>query len=220
MLALTLAALAAIVVSGSLQAASGPYGQYTAQAATGELVAGSQAGQSFVTDQPGLYRIDVYLGHYQRPIRGMVRLHVTALPFAGPDLALATLDAAQVQTDGFESFEFAPLDEPAGQPLCFWLEAPQAQPDNALTVIGANSDSYPNGRAFFNNLPASGGVQDLTFRLYYQPGAGQALATVMQRLAAGRPAAFGAPQLYAILMAGYLLGAAALLALVVSRLHL
>jgi hypothetical protein len=215
-----MAAIVAIAVLGSLQATAGPYGQFIVKNWTSELIAGSRAGQSFVTDQAGLYRIDVYLGNFQRANHGPLRLHVTAVPFEGPDLASDAADAAQLHGDDYVSFEFAPLREPAGQTLSFWLEAPQARPGNALAAMGTNSDAYPGGRAVFDHLADTRGVQDLAFRLYYRPAAGSAAATLLQRLSADRPSIFGAPQLYVVLLAGYLLGVVVLFGLVVARLRL
>lgn len=125
-----------------------------------------------------------------------------------------------MRADGFVPFEFAPLPQAAGQPLSFWLEAPQAQPGNALTVMGATADLYPGGRAQFDHWTDTRGVQVLAFRLYYYPGPAQALGVLMQRLADGRPSVFGAPQLYAVLITAYFLGLAVLLVLILVQLRL
>ena len=217
--AVVLVGVSALVARGSSRVAQGPYSQLTVQAATGELVAGSRAGQSFRTDQSGLYRIEVYLGASQRQNHGPLVLHVAALPFGGPDLARAKADAAQLQGDAFVGFEFAPLPAPAGQALAFWLEAPEAQPGNAVTVGGAAKDAYPAGAAVFDHLPA-GGLQDLAFKLYYRVGPLESLAVLLARQAEGRPGVFGRPQLYLALLVAYVLGLAALLALAVNRLRL
>jgi hypothetical protein len=215
-----LLAVAALALRGSSRVAQQPCGQLSVQAATGELVAGSRAGQTFRVDQSGLYRIDVYLGNGQRQNQGPVVLHVTAAPFGGPDLARATADASQLQIDGFVAFQFAPLSEPAGQPLAFWLEAPEAGPGHAPTVMGATQDLYPGGAAVFDNLSATHGVQDLAFKLYFQSELLGSLAVVLARQAAGRPGIFGWPQLYLALLLAYLLGLAVLLGLAARRLWL
>lgn len=214
-----LAAVVALALRGSSQAAQQPYGQPVVQAAAGELVAGGRAGQTFQADQTGLTRIDVHLGQGQRQNEGSLVLHVTAAPFVGPDLARATAEASQLQADGYLAFEFAPLSEPAGQPLAFWLEAPEAQPGAALTPWGASHDVYPGGAAVFENLSA-GGVVDLAFRLYYRNGWLGALAVLLARQAAGRPGVFGLPQLHLALGLAYLLGLAAVLVAAVKRLRL
>ena len=214
-----LAAVLGLALRGSSQAAQQPYGQLVVQAAAGELVAGSRAGQTFRTDQSGLYRIDVYLGISHRQNHGPLVLHVSAAPFLGPDLARATADASQLPADGFMAFEFAPLPA-AGQPLAFWLEAPEALPGNALTPMGARQDVYPGGAAQFEGLPAAQGIQDLAFKLYYRSGWLGSLGVLFARQAADRPGIFGWPQLYLVLLLAYLLGLAVLLVVAAKRLRL
>lgn len=209
-----------LAVLGGAQTVDGPYGQFEVQAATGELVATVRAGQTFITDQPGLDRIDVYLGDFQRKNRGPLVLHVKAAPSAAADLVSVTLDASQVRGDGYVTFGFQPLPAPSNTPLCFWLEAPQARPGNAVTVLGTTNDAYPGGTALFDHMPANQGVQDLAFRLYYRPGVGEALTTLLARQAQGRPAIFGVPALYLGLVVAYILGLVLLLGLAVTRLRL
>ena len=215
-----LMAVAALALRGSSRAAQQPYGQLVVQAASAELVGGSRAGQTFRVDQSGLYRIDVYVGNLQGQQPGPLVLHVSALPFVGPDLARATADASQLLADGYVTFEFASLPEAAGQTLAFWLEAPQAQPGHAPTVMGAKQDEYAGGAALFDKLPAAPGVQDLAFRLYYRSGLWGSLAVLLARQAAGRPGIFGVPQFYLGLLVAYLFGLAALLVVVFNRLRL
>jgi hypothetical protein len=220
LLALLLGTMAAFAVRGSRAAVAGPYGQFAAEAASGELGSGSQAGQTFVADQPGLYRIDLSLENSQPQSAGPLKLHVKAAPDAENDLALVTLDSPRPDAAGLVSFSFAPLAEQAGQPLYFWLEAPAASPGGSVKVMGTAYDSYPGGAARFDQPGAAGGVQDLAFRLYYRPGAGQAIEALTARLASGRPAVFGAPWLYPALVAAYALGLAGLLVLLIARLRL
>ena len=218
--AAVLALIGCLAVLGGAQTVDGPYGQFDVQVATGELVASARAGQTFITDQPGLDRIDVYLGDFQRPNRGPLVLHVKAAPSDEADLASVTIDATQVHGDGYVTFGFQPLPEPPDTPLGFWLEAPQAQPGNAVTVLGTTTDAYAGGVALFDHMPANEGVQDLAFRLYYRPGVGEAVTTLLARQAQGRPTIFGAPALYLGLAAAYILGLVVLLGLAVSRLRL
>ena len=214
--AFVLVAVAALAIAGGLQVAMGPYGQFTVEAPTGEILAGARAGQTFTTDQPGLYRLDVYLGNYGRQIRGQIVLHVKAAAGGETDLATVSGDPSKVRADGFQAFVFQPLPLPAGTPLYFDLEAPGAEPGNALTALGSTRDTYMGGTAILEQLPVGQNIQDLAFRLYYKPSVGQAGRTVMARLTKDRPAVFSAPQLYVALLAIYLLGLAGLGVLVAA----
>jgi len=215
-----LAAVMGVALRGSSRTAQQPAEQLVAQASASELVAGSRAGQTFRADQSGLYRIDIYLGTRQRRNHGPLVLHVSAAPFVGPDLARATADASQLPADGFMAFEFAPLPAAAGQPLAFWLEAPEAVPGNALTPMGAAQDVYPGGAALFEGLPAAQGVQDLAFKLYYRSGWLGSLGVLFARQAADRPGVFGSPQLYLAFLLAYLLALAILLLVAFKHLRL
>src|SRR5258708_2401846 len=155
-----LIAVTGLALRGSSRAAQQPYGQLVAQAAAGELVAGSQAGQTFRTDQSGLNRIDVYFGNSQRQNHGPLVLHVSAAPFAGPDLARAAAEAAQLPADGFMVFEFSPLPAAAGHPLAFLLGSARARA--AAEAAQLRADGFMVFE--FSPLPAAAG-QPLAFWL-------------------------------------------------------
>ena len=216
---LVLLALAALAVRGSSRAAEGSYNQLAADGTSRQLAAGNRVGQTFQVEQVGLYQIDVDLGSLPNRAIGPLVLHVTAQPFAGPDLAQVTRDGAQPLTAGFAAFEFAPLTAPAGQTLAFWLEAPAMPPGSALTVRGASRDAYPGGQALFDPLPAAGGLRDLAFKLYYRAGLLQALPVLLARQAAGRPGIFGWPALYWAILLAWVLGLGGLLLLAQRRLR-
>jgi hypothetical protein len=218
-LLLVMLALAALAARGSSRAAAGSYGQLLADGTSRPLAAGSRVAQTIQVEQVGLYRIEVDLGRLPIQPPGPLVLHVTAEPFAGPDLAQVTLDASHLTAEGWAAFEFAPLAAPAGQQLAFWLEAPQAQPGSALTVLGARRDAYPGGQVLFEPAPAAGDIQDLAFKLYYRAGLLDALPVLLARQAAGRPGIFGWPPLYLLILAAYGLVLGGLLLLAYQRLR-
>jgi hypothetical protein len=129
----------------------------------------------------------------------------------------AAANANMLALDGFLAFQFRPLAMLTGVPVYFELEAPQATPGNAVTALGVREDKHPAGQAVFTGLPLAGAVRYLAFRLYYRPGARRAKATMLDRRANGRPAIFGAPQLYLVLLLVYLIGLAGLGALVIAQ---
>ncbi|MCC7359663.1 MAG: hypothetical protein IT317_09310 [Anaerolineales bacterium] len=201
-------ALGALVVGlwqrGWQAAFHGPYGQPVNNVILGELLAGACPGQTFVADAPGLYRIDVMLATYQRANTGPLVLHVRAAPFAAADWATVTSDMHSVADNAFHAFTFQPLPLPAGVPAYFCLEAPAARPGNAITLLPRQDDAYPGGRALWPTGEPMNHAADLTFRLYYQPGAAWAVAAGLERLAAGKPGLLGRPETYVLLLAIYL----------------
>ncbi|MGH2523957.1 MAG: hypothetical protein ACRDH2_15735 [Anaerolineales bacterium] len=201
---LPVAVTAALVVVASQQLTHKPGGQLANDALFGELLNGTRAGQTFVAEHSGLYRVEVFMATYARRVQGPLVFHLRSLTTAGEDLVTVRFDAAQVRDNTFYVFEFPPLPNTAGDPFYFYLEAPGAGPGNALTVWGTRRDAYPAGRAVLRNLPNEEGVQDLTFRLSYRPGAREALREMFDRLAANKPALFGRWWVYLALVILYL----------------
>jgi hypothetical protein len=146
----------------------------------GEIWGPHTVGQTFVARAPGLYRIDVFLATYARQNSGPVVFHLRRSPASDQDLVTISLDAAEVEDNAYRSFTFPPLADSAGQSYYFFLEAPAAQPGNAVTVWYNPTDAYGGGTAVLNGLPRPG---DLHFRTYVRYSAGQMLRDALQGLA-------------------------------------
>ena len=181
-----------------------PTEQPTSDTIVGELLTDSRAGQTFVPEERGLYRIDVRTGNFLRRNTGTVIFHLRRSPAQGDDLLTLKIEAADVQESVFQSFEFTPLPDAPGEPLYFYLEAPEAQTGNAITLFGAVTDAYPGGQAILVNLPYSGGIQDLTFRLHYRRDMRWTALELLNRLAANKPWPFGVRAWYPALGASFL----------------
>jgi len=183
-----------------------PVGQFDRDAVFGELIGGTAGGQTFIADKTWLYRIDVFLATFARSNQGPVIFHLKTSPAAMQDLVMITFDAAQVQDNAFRTFVFKPLANTPGEPLYFYLEAPEAQPNNAITIWGTRRDSYSGGEMVLVNLPNINAVSDLAFRLYYYPtNMPQAFREMLDRLAGGKPSIFGLWELYGALWGAYML---------------
>ena len=197
-------ALGALVISqwqrGWQAAFHGPYGQPVNNVILGELLPGACPGQTFAADAPGLYRIDVMLANYQRTNIGPLVLHVRAAPFAAADWVTVPSDMQTVADNAFHTFTFEPLPLPAGVPAYFCLEAPTAQPGNAITLLPRQDDAYPGGRALWPTGEPLSQAADLTFQLYYHPAAAWAVSAGLERVAAGKPGVLGQPLTYSLLL--------------------
>jgi hypothetical protein len=182
-----------------------PTRQLVSDAIVGALLKWSSAGQTFAPEEMGLYRVDVRTGNFLRRNTGPVIFHLRRTPADQDDLVTLKIDAAIVQESVFQRFEFAPLANAPGEPLYFFLEAPEAQSENAITLFGAVTDAYPDGEAIFVNLPYSGGIRDLTFRLHYRRDLEWTVSELLNRLAAHKPWPLGTPAWYPALGATLLL---------------
>lgn len=178
--------------------------QSRASQVAGELVASATIGQTFVAEYPGLSCIEVKLATYARRNSGPLIFHLRAAPDATEDVVTLTLDAAEIKDNAYHSFEFPPIRDSTGHTFYFYLEAPEAESNNAITAWGITEDAYPEGKAVLRNV-AGHGVRDLTFRLRYNPPWGQTIGIVLDRLADHKPSVWGNQWFYVLLGVSYLL---------------
>lgn len=120
-------------------------------------------GQTFVAQKNGLNRIDLLLATYARENTGPVIFHLRESPTGGEDLATARFDASDVRDNAYRSFAFLPLRDSQNRSYYLFLEAPEAEPGNAITVWASPVDTYSQGQAYVAGEPQPG---DLTFRTY------------------------------------------------------
>jgi hypothetical protein len=128
-----------------------------------ELLGGENFGQSFVSTQPHLYRIDLGTATYARTNSAAVVFHLQTSPQATADLVSVTLAGPEIRNDRPTMFEFAPLADSEGQSYYFYIESPGATPGNAITVYANAQDQYPDGMAYRNGRAIAG---DLAFTAY------------------------------------------------------
>ena len=178
--------------------------QSQASQVVGELVASATIGQTFVAEYPGLSRVEVKLATYARRNSGPLIFHLRAAPNATEDVVTLTLDAAEIEDNAYHSFDFPPIRDSAGHTFYFYLETPEAEPDNAITAWGTTEDAYPDGKAVLRDVPGHG-VHDLTFRLEYNPTWWQTIEIVLGLLADHKPSVWGNPWFYVLLGVSYLL---------------
>ena len=165
-------------------------GQFARDMAPGELIRGTTVGQTFIADATGVYRVDVLLATYARRNSGPIIFHLRSSPADIRDWVTLRIDAARVRDNAFQSFEFKPLPNAKGEPLYFYLEAPEARPGNAITVWANSQDEYAAGQAVAL-LPLNQHMKDLAFRVYYQSDVRQKFRDVLNGMAADKPGLFG-----------------------------
>ncbi|MBU0703224.1 MAG: hypothetical protein KKC18_05090, partial [Chloroflexi bacterium] len=162
-----------------------------------------EACQPFTAEYPSLSLVEVRFATYARENTGPVIFHLRASPDAADDLFAATIEAADLEDNAYHTFEFPPLRDSAGRSFCFCLEAPEAEPGNAITVWGATEEAYPDGEAVLEGLKDRG-VRDLTFRLGYDPPLRVRAGILLNNLAANKPSLWGDRWFYILLAAAYL----------------
>ncbi len=173
-------------------------------AVVGELLPSARVGQSFVAEFSGLSSVKVLLATYGRFNQSQMVFRLRSWPNAQEDLVTLSFNAADVVDNAYHVFEFSPIRDSAGRSFSFWLEAAEASPGNAITVWGSTEDAYPGGEAILQGVEGNG-VQDLAFRIEYEPSLREKGRVLAQRLAANKPSVWGDPRLYGGLAVIYLL---------------
>lgn len=151
----------------------------------GKIQGRNQPGQTFVAEHDNITAIQVFGGTYGRAGGGRLIFHLKSDPTATVDLVTQVLDAAQLQGDSYWAITFPPIPQAQGRRFYFYLEAPAARPDQAVTVSYSPADLYPAGTRVAADRPATG---DLVFRVLAAPPAGSPFYDGMQ---AGPPGTTG-----------------------------
>ena len=128
----------------------------------GEIYGRITMGQSFICPRNGLYRIDILLATYNRRNDRDAIFHLRHEPEVD-DLVTIRFNASEVEDNAFFSFTFAPIPDSGGQEFYFFLESPDSEPGNAITVRGVTENVYPEGSSYRNHRRAGG---EVAFRIY------------------------------------------------------
>ncbi len=174
-----------------------------ANKSVGELLASTEAGQTFTAEHSGFSLVEVRLATLARANTGPVVFHLRESPDASVDLFVTTIEAADVKDNAYHIFEFPPIRDSIGRSFYFGLESPDAEQGNAITVWGTTEDIYPDGKAVLEGLKDCG-VRDLTFRLGYDPPLGERASILLNRVVANKPSLWGDKSFYILLAAVYL----------------
>lgn len=198
---LLLFSMGSVVVAG-IQPALEPLGQTTAGVGAQKIWGSTTVGQSFHAPFDGLHQVSVLLKTGGRGANSSgLRFRLRTDPAATTDLAVVVIDNSTITQDGWVTFEFPPLRNAGGRDFYFLLEAPQAQPETALSALIARRDRYANGSYYLNGMPLKG---DLAFSFRARPGLNEWLQGIFELLAHNKPSFWGQPVLYGLLAVIYL----------------
>jgi len=120
-------------------------------------------GQTFLARYDGLDRISVYLEPDKSGVEEL-RLHLRTSPEQANDLRTATISSKGINTPGFYSFVFTPLEESYQHNYYFNIEGFGS---GKITVGSAPGTHYLNGALYRNDLPLD---SQLAFGLGYDAG--------------------------------------------------
>jgi len=138
--------------------------------AVGEIYGEKRVGQSFLSRQKNLCRIDLIMATHKRENNGQLILHLRDDPASSTDLATAAVDMGDIMESAWHAFTFPPILNSQDRQFYFYLEAPDAPLGAAVSVWMSTSDVYADGAAYDDHQPIQG---DLAFRTFYLSGLGE-----------------------------------------------
>ncbi len=174
--------LSAILLSGCAEIPDAVQSRYSQP--VGEIHGSRTVGQTFVSHEDGLSRIDVLLATYARKNTHPVTFRLKESPNAADDIATITINAARVKDNAFHQFKFAPIPDSKDKSYFFAIESPESVPGNAITIWHDPDDAYDEGAMHVNGQATSG---DLAFRTYYGGGLGDVANSVRSVIGRGLP---------------------------------
>ena len=136
----------------------------------GEICGEKRVGQSFLSRQKNLCRIDLLMATHKRENSGELILHLRHDPASSVDMATASVDMGDIMEGVWQAFAFPPILDSQDRQFYFYLEAPEARCDNAVSVWMSTSGVYADGDAHSDHQPIQG---DLAFRTFYLSGLGE-----------------------------------------------
>ncbi len=130
-----------------------------------ETLGGSTAiGQTFVAYQGGLEAIEVKLSLSDQQSDQPLILHLRERPQATQDIRQITISSAALADGSWARFTFDPLPNSRLQYSYFFIEAPQARPEDEIGLYYGPPESYLDGVLYLNGQPQEA---QLAFRLVY-----------------------------------------------------
>lgn len=179
--------------------------QLQASTTVGELLPGGRVGQAFVAEWDGLSAISVYIGTFGRVNTSTLVFRLRSHAHAEEEeIVTQAVDADTLDDNSMYSFEFPAIRDSQGRRYTFLLEAPDAEPGNAITLYGTEQDVYADGAAILEGVNGEGDVQDLLFRATYDLTLLGKLGVFADRMTEAKPSVWGDPLLYAGLLCLYL----------------
>jgi len=141
----------------------------------GEIYGQKKIGQTFEVDHKDLSAIEVMLATFSRENKGPFVFHLREDLKSEDDLVVYNSRMIDVQDNTFFRFSFPKIENYKGEEILFskgkkyyfFLEAPHAEPGNAITIWSSTEDLYKDGEKIINGAPSQG---DLVFKTEYELG--------------------------------------------------
>jgi hypothetical protein len=160
------------------------YNSYINTVPAGEIYGEKKIGQTFKAGYDDLCALEVLMANYARKVTGEIIFHFKREAVDSEDLFQKKVDAGRIKDNRYFRFELPDLESSRGKEYYFYLEAPEAEPGNALTVWANDEDKYFEGEKIVNGEAAQG---DLIFRTVYDKKLGEKAGMFLNEITRAKP---------------------------------
>lgn len=181
------------------------YNQFRNTIPAGEIYGKENVGQTFKADYDQLWAVDVLMATHQRKVTGEIIFHLKREVENSDSLVQKKVDAEKIKDNQYFRYQFPETEDSKGKNYYFYLEAPEAEPGNALTVWTHHEDKYFDGEKIINGKKAKG---DLVFRTVYKVGLSNKAELFLNEIKRAKPFPLNRSWFYIGLIGLFLLGSA------------
>lgn len=128
----------------------------------GPVTVNTPVEQTFVSEQNGLTKIDLFLATYART--NTSNIYFTISDQHGESVFSKTVNASAIRDNSFFSLDFDTINNSKGKIYTIKITSDAQANDNAITAWASNSDLYTSGNLYLNGSAAN---FDITFRIFY-----------------------------------------------------
>ena len=179
------------------------YNQFDPNKAAGEIYGGKKVGQSFTARHDHLMAIEVLMGTYNRKNTGELIFHVKGQAGNKIDVLPSSVDMLNIRDNRYFRFKVPEIKNSKGRKYFFYLEAPKAQPGNAVTIwCNDKEDKYREGAKIINGEEMEG---DLVFKTIYTVGLEGKIDLFLEEITRNKPSPLNKKLFYVMLIVSFIL---------------
>lgn len=189
------------------------YNQFVPNNAAGEIYGGKKVGQTFTAQHDHLMAIEVLMGTYNRKNTGELIFRMKGQAGNMIDLHHSRVDMLNIKDNRYHRFKVPEIKNSKGRKYFFYLEAPNAQPGNTITIwCNDEEDKYREGAKIINGEEMEG---DLVFKTIYAVGLGGKIGLFLREITRNKPSPLNKKLFYVVLIVSLVLTCSLLLTYII-----
>jgi hypothetical protein len=181
------------------------YNQFKNTIPEKEIYGKENIGQTFTADYDYLWAVDVLMATHRRKVTGEIVFHLKRGVETPDGLVQKKVSTEKIKDNRFYRYQFPKIRNSKGKEYYFYLEAPEAEPGNAVALWTHHEDKYFDGEKIINGRKAQG---DLVFRTVYKAGWVHKAGLFLKKITKAKPFPLNKSWFYIGLIGIFLLSSA------------